>query len=283
MGKEPCNPLRRLWDRLGWLAVVMPSPCSFLRAFFALILVRRSAVSFAVGKYKGLSFCFRQRDLSALKEVLVDLEYDFLADIVRNKAGQQQPVILDCVAHIGTFSLWCLGVNSAANIISFEAAPDTFGLLKQTIAKNKIATWKGYHAALWSDCSSVLRFCSGSQDDSMGYHVSDDGDVQVPTLDLSGVFDELADDSARVDLMKIDIEGAEEEFICKGDHAHLSRVDNLVIELHPKRCDTDKVLKILRQYFNTVETVNGRISGKPLMFCHGSIEIRNEQEQKGGE
>lgn len=205
------------------------------------------------GKYYGYNFTFRGCDLSALKEVFIDQEYEFLKDILTT---DKPPVILDVGAHIGTFSLWALKTNPKAQIISVEASPNTFKIVNDTAQKTQ-KNWKVINRAAWKNTDSIAFSDDG---ESMSHKVLPEGKKMVQGIPLS----ELAKDD--IDLMKIDIEGAEEAFLSQ-NHEALENVACLVIELHPNYCDTDKVREVINKYYPNVEEVQGRISNKPLLLC----------------
>ena len=75
--------------------------------------------------------------------------------------------------------------------------------------------------------------------DSMSHRVSDEGAVEVQGMSLYELLSASKFDT--VDLMKLDIEGTEEAFLCENPEL-LKRVNILVVELHPNVCDTQKVM-----------------------------------------
>ena len=101
----------------------------------------------------------------------------------------------------------------------------------------------------------------------MGHRLSADGDITVPTTDLAHLVDRQSAEGGMIDLLKVDIEGAEEDFLCTKPE-FLERVRVLVVELHPKSCNTARVLETLQRSFKTVEEIPGRFSSKPLLLCY---------------
>ena len=99
----------------------------------------------------------------------------------------------------------------------------------------------------------------------MSHRVSAAGPVEVQGMTLREVLNTTFPDQP-VDLMKIDIEGAEEAFICTEPDL-LRTVNALVIELHPNLCNASRVEQELRKIFPTIETISGRTSSKPLLYC----------------
>ncbi|OKH87453.1 FkbM family methyltransferase [Thalassospira sp. TSL5-1] len=209
---------------------------------------------------------FRGIDEQALKEVLIDLEYAFLDDELRNITS---PAVLDVGTHIGTFAIWLLGVNPKAQIVSVEADPETYKLVECNAANRRRlgCSWSTVHAAASKrDGDTVFLSDSGP---SMSHRVEANGAIPVQTTSLATLVNQAASQNHEIDLMKVDIEGSEEDFLC-GTHEILAKVKNLVIELHPSLCDTERVCKHLSIYFDEITEVGGRASSKPLLYCKRS-------------
>ena len=246
--------------RADWLGSVMRS-----QPAAALFLLRSKfdRMQTGTGYCGGFPFVFRGCDVNAVQEVLVDNEYGFLRSLLE---GADSPRILDIGTHIGLFSLWALSVNPRAQIFSVEASPDTFVVLEENIGRaQKIIpaiAWRAVNRAAWSN-SEPIRFSSSG--DSMSHRVSSTGSADVRGMTLREVM-ETGFPQKTIDLMKIDIEGAEEEFICAMPDL-LKAVNSLVIELHPNLCNTARVEGVLQEAFSTIETVAGRTSSKPLLYC----------------
>lgn len=228
--------------------------------FLYLVKARSNKQAATHGKYRGFFFAFRGHDLSALKEVLIDDEYHFATPLLKDKKA---PVIIDIGAHIGTFAIWCLSINPTSKILSIEADPETFSILNGNIQKNGAQNiqWAAVNRAAWKNRDS-LSFCN--QGDSMSHKVSDQGIVSVTGFPLQEVIQ--ASGENHIDVMKIDIEGSEEAFLCENP-ALLNRIDCIIIELHPNLCDTARVRSTLDQYYPNIVAIQGRTSSKPLLFC----------------
>lgn len=207
--------------------------------------------------YRGLPIAFRLSDEQALKEVLIDEEYGFLADRLTTIDA---PRILDIGAHIGTFALWATTVSSKVQITSVEADPATFDLLRRNFCSQQIIGRTLHRAAASSD-GAVVRFSNSGP--SMSHRVDATGMVEVSTISLGTLIDAAG---GQVELAKIDVEGSEEALICANPEV-LERIDALVIELHPALCDEDRVRAELVRHFGEIVEVGGRKSSKPLLYC----------------
>lgn len=214
-----------------------------------------------IATFDNICFRFRNCDSTALKEVLVDEEYEFLHDLVRAK----KPLyVIDVGAHIGTFSMWLNHYNKDIKVFMVEANPESYQLINSNFTQNFDSDrWKAINHAAWKSDQPVSFSNHG---DSMGNKVTQDGNITVQGI----TFDRLVKDALawfpRIDLMKIDIEGAEEAFFETADTA-LDHVERLVIELHPKSCNTELVKKKLERRYKNISEISGRIDSKPVLYC----------------
>lgn len=89
----------------------------------------------------------------------------------------------------------------------------------------------------------------------------------VPSICLNTLMTKIV--KCNVDLMKIDIEGAEETFL-SGRESLLKDIDHLVIEIHPNYCNAESVINTLRNSYKFIYIITGRRSSKPLLLasCH---------------
>lgn len=247
---------RRGCRRLYWLSSLMGG---VWKAIPYMMRARRNADAPAVGVYGGFHFHFRARDLMALDEVLVRREYAPLSSILERAA---HPLVLDLGSNIGLFSLWTLAINPSADVYAVEPSPGTYQILRKNADEVALAGMRlqTIRAAAWGD-SCAQKFDANG--DSMGHRIGNDGGCVVPGLTFSDLLDKV-DSDRRVDLMKIDIEGAEESFLCGSSEA-LNRVDNVVIELHRRYCNTDRVREQLSSVFPQFQVLSGRQSLKPML------------------
>lgn len=240
--------------RIIWLSGYTKNPLS---AVTFLLRRRRDAAATVTASYAGKPFSFRGGDMSGVAEVLDEEEYAFLTPLLTNIAT---PVVYDIGGHIGLFAMWCLRQNAKARVFSLEANPTTYAVLTRNIDQRHAASWQALNRAAWKD-DSFLMF--NSLPESMSSHVNEAGTVKVQGINWDAL---TAQWPTPIDIMKIDIEGAEEAFVASAPHM-LSQVANLVIELHPNRCNAAAVQKLLETHYGQVVAITGRQSTKPLLFC----------------
>lgn len=210
------------------------------------------------GMFCGLPFRFRSSDVEALKEVLINEEYTFLEDYLKQI---QNPLIIDAGHHIGCFSLWVLSKNPKAKIIAIEADPKTYTVAKENTGLTKL-DWTVIHRAAWGNDAPISFSIEG---DTMGHKISENGNIEVQGISLKTLLDMTTEP---ITLMKIDIEGAEEAFLSNNSNLLRERVKALVIEIHPKHCSEENVRNILKENFDSVISIDDKQTSKPLLWCY---------------
>ena len=157
-------------------------------------------------------------DASTFLEMQHDL---FTRQIYRFIANIDKPLIIDGGANIGLSVLYfkCLYPNS--KIIAFEADPAIFEVLERNCRTYKLAGVELIPKALWK-CETLAPF---QQEGSLAGRISPAANILVPTCRLSDYLHQP------VNLLKLDIEGAETEVLL--DCAHLlNNVANIFVEHH---------------------------------------------------
>jgi FkbM family methyltransferase len=232
-----------------------------LPAALFLARARSDSAMRAEGQFPPFTFVFRATDISAIHEVLLDREYAFLRPVLD---GLPAPTVIDAGAHIGLFSLWLLSERPETHILSVEADPQTYAVLSENVARSgrRVSSWRAINRAAWKENASVSFMDVG---DSMSHRVSGSGGALVDGISLDELI-EMVSPNGEIDLLKVDIEGAEEVFLCAHPDA-LARVHNLVVELHPTLCNSGRVDALLKSAFRNVEYIGGRVSSKPLLLC----------------
>lgn len=119
-------------------------------------------------------------------------------------------VVLDVGANIGQFALVAASiVGTTGRVIAVEAGSAAFKILQMNIADNRFTTVKTCHMAAW-DCETTLHL-GGVREDMLGWgkvqHNATEQSETIPARRLDKVLAEQG--CSRVDVMKIDIEGAE--------------------------------------------------------------------------
>jgi FkbM family methyltransferase len=212
-------------------------------------------------RYDRFSFFARRFDWLAVEEVLIDEEYQLPLKSLSN--ASETPVILDCGANIGCFALYAFKMHPRAKIISIEPSQSTCAVLSNTRKLNPHLEWFVENSALARECEELRLYHAGA---STGHRLGAKGDnfevVNCVTVDHVIEKYELNE----IDLLKMDIEGAEDQVICSSP-GFLDRVKVLVIEVHNDRIDDSNVMAILRDKYDKIDAVPNRKSQKPLYIA----------------
>jgi FkbM family methyltransferase len=181
-----------------------------------------------------LSFCPQWHD------IFIDGALEFHSD-------SAAPRILDCGGNVGLASLFFKRRFPRARITAYEADPAIFAILKSNLAANGASDVEPVHAALWTE-TGRLSFRAEGSDSGMistlaGAVVATA--VDVPSLRLHDVIAHEA--NGRIDLLKLDIEGAEDAVLSDCEPV-LGRVNAIVMDLHefaPADRQAPRVLELL--------------------------------------
>jgi FkbM family methyltransferase len=135
--------------------------------------------------------------------------------------GKPVERVLDLGANVGFASILLSERYPAAQIVAVEAAPDTFAALSANVAG--LPRVRPLHLAVGSDGDALVDMALPSAE----RRVCDAGRMAVPGASLTRLLGDLGWET--VDLMKIDVEGAEREVF--GDPA-MGGVRAIVGEIH---------------------------------------------------
>ena len=160
-------------------------------------------------------------DTAAFRQVFIERQYRHPA--VRSDLR----TIIDCGANIGLTSLWFLNHCPSCRVLAIEPEPGNAAMLRRNVAAfgDRIRVLE---AAVWTERTRVRLHAPGRGRE--WEHRVEPGSVgEVPTLLIEDLLDEMGVET--VDLLKIDVEGAEIP-IFSAPTPWLRRVGTLLIELH---------------------------------------------------
>ena len=161
-------------------------------------------------------------DLFVLYEVLASNAYHIAPSLLPTDNVR---VVVDCGANIGITSLFLAARYPGATILSVEPHPENFALLKTNVAQ--VARIVPIRACVTGTPQSAVQFTTDQP--AWGNRIAtDDHGVLVPTITI----EELCKQNGieKIDLLKLDIEGAEEQVLENG--TFLARTEHIIVELH---------------------------------------------------
>ena len=172
----------------------------------------------------------------------------------------ETPVIIDCGSNIGISLLYFRKSFPNATLVGIEADPDICKVLQENLDKNNCSATI-VEKALWSKSGDKILF--GQEGADGGSVFNSANSITVETICL----DDLLRPYDYVDLLKIDIEGAEVD-VFKQASTSLEKVDHAFIEFHSfpnKPQDLEIILSTMAQYGFRYKILPARMEEKPFL------------------
>lgn len=195
---------------------------------FRMLYLKSSKTSNRIFKLKGLKNKIHLRlnstDFSCFTDIMLDQSYNI------NIAEPEW--IIDCGANIGLGTIFFKEKYPNTKIVAVEMEEENFEMLeKNTNSYNNVFLEK---AAIWSSSGEDLTIVDWDRE--WGYLVTDENkellSKKVKSITINNIIEKY--NLKVIDLVKIDIEGAEKEVFGKGENSWLWKTKILIIELHDR-------------------------------------------------
>jgi FkbM family methyltransferase len=166
-------------------------------------------------------------DLQCVEKVFLACEY-------RNPFPLKPKFIIDAGANIGTATLFFAREYPDAQIIAIEPEASNFNLLKRNC--QHLPNVIPINAALWSS-EQQLKIADPAAESWAFSIAAVNGNgapsaTTVAAVTVAGLFEKYG--VAQIDLLKLDVEGAERELFQGNPEAWLGSVNQIIIELHDR-------------------------------------------------
>ncbi|HEV8058507.1 MAG TPA: FkbM family methyltransferase, partial [Gemmataceae bacterium] len=166
---------------------------------------------------------------SQFEEIFISRQYAFTPE-------GPDPIIIDCGGNVGLSAIWFKLRYPTCKLTVYEVDPDLGDLLQGNLQRAGFGSVEVCRKAVWIANATVPFERTG---DNSG-RIVENGSCSFPAIDLSA---NLPD---RVDLLKLDIEGAEYAVLDRlCETGAIERVRRLVCEFHVWRDSTDDLLRTL--------------------------------------
>jgi len=179
------------------------------------------------------------------KEIFADENYKFKTDSVK-------PVIFDCGANIGVSCLYFSKNYPGSKIIAFEADPAIVKILRTNLETNNVNNVEVIDKAVWINDEDISLSIEGADGATVYSNINS---IKVKSVRLKN----LLENEQKIDLLKMDIEGAEQDVIIDCGNS-LKCVRNIFIEYHSINGVEQKLSEIL----NVLEENKFRYFIKPV-------------------
>jgi FkbM family methyltransferase len=162
--------------------------------------------------------------LQLYHEVFAREEYLFPCDT-------EAPVILDCGANIGMATLFFKWLYPQSKVTAFEPDPTTFQVLRRNIQQNHLGEVSVHNVALWDQQGELSFYVPqhepGSLRMSCNPSRAQGRQITVPSRRLSDYIE------GPIDLLKLDVEGAEHRVICDlVQSGKIGWIRQMIVEYH---------------------------------------------------
>jgi FkbM family methyltransferase len=180
----------------------------------------------------------------------------------------EAPVIVDVGAHIGLSCLYMKQKYPLSKIIAFEPAPETFEALRRNLELHGVSGVITYPYGLGSKSSTEMltyypllhansTFVPEGKElqkklltEGLGEEFTNELyanlQIPVPINRLSHFIESYHADVEKIDLLKIDVEGAELEVLLGVDDVHWATIRNVAMEVSDEYGALSKVERLLQ-------------------------------------
>lgn len=197
------------------------------------------------------------------------LYYEHGIEMVENLEIIKNKCILDVGGFIGD-SVLVLSKIPCKHIYTFEAIPDNFKLMEQTFALNETKNVTIENVAIGSqkgELSLSVNFgCSTSVESDQK---SSDTIITVPMISLD---EYVQENNIEVGLIKVDIEGAEPEFLKGAENTICQQKPIILLSIYHNAHDFFELKPLIESWglgynFKIYKPVDGAIVRETLLIC----------------
>jgi len=184
-----------------------------------------------------ISFINFKFDLPDALSFIWQFKEIFVEEYYRFETSSKDPVIYDCGANVGTSCAFFKWIYPDSRIVAFEPNPIIAEYLKKNISNNSLKDVEVIDKAVWTDDKGIEL---GMEDADASSIYLEANKTKVESVRLK----DLLDKEDRLDMLKIDIEGAEVE-VLKDCRESLTNVKNLFVEFHSYRNEPQRLAAVI--------------------------------------
>ena len=167
----------------------------------------------------------------SVKETLIDRFYTKLGTEI-----QSDWVVVDIGAAIGEFTIEAALQLTEGMVHAFEPNPGSINILRQNIRANNLNRVETYNLGVWKEEGEIpLHFLNNEPLQAVSGSDHSDRlqafkETSIPVITLEQVVEEKVGN--RIDLLKLDCEGAEYEILLNQDPTIFKKIDRIIMEYH---------------------------------------------------
>ena len=167
----------------------------------------------------------------SVKETLIDQFYTRLGTEI-----QSDWVVVDIGAAIGEFTIEAALKLTTGIVHAFEPNPGSLNILRQNLRANNINRVETYNLGVWKEEGEIplhflnnepLQAVSGNAQSAEARAIKE---TSIPVITLEQLINEKV--GGKIDLLKLDCEGAEYEILMNQDAMLFDMIDRIIMEYH---------------------------------------------------
>ncbi len=184
-------------------------------------------------------------DIPVFQQVFLQKQYKPLTDRIF-KSGTENSIrnIVDAGANVGYTSLFFKKLFPEARIVGIEPEEGNYNMIERNIALNSVLGITPVKKALWGGHEKLMldkKFRDGRE---WAFRTIPGNNGGIDSLTLKDVMEQYG--IKTIDILKIDVEGAEESIFQNADF--LANVRYLAIEIHKEFRMHEKITNLLAKY-----------------------------------
>lgn len=160
----------------------------------------------------------------------------FVVDEVWNNAYPADiatdAIVVDAGANIGAFTVYAAGKATAGQVHAFEPAPRNIELLRRNIELNNLDNVTVHTEALAGKAGEATLYTDSHNKGGGTLYGDAKRSHRIRCITLADVFDRC--NIERIDVLKVDIEGAEYDMLMNAPDEVLARVKQITLEYHDR-------------------------------------------------
>ena len=141
-------------------------------------------------------------------------------------------IVVDVGAHIGSFSI--MAARSAYKVLAFEPEPNNYRMLKKNMELNHLENMSIFEMAVSgiSGYQDIYTYQGGSSADYSLYKrgITNIKTGRIPTISVEDII--RREDLPRIDLLKLDCEGAEHDILRNISFETAAKILGMAMETH---------------------------------------------------
>ena len=213
------NKIIRYLPHIPVVFMIFQNPITFLKGYFTdseLLLKMRNGIVFKTQN---------RDDVSSISAIVIKKEYGKFF-----KSDNHEKIIVDIGANKGYFSLFA-AMNRRNKLFAYEPIPATYEQLVANVAKNQINTIKTFNFGVaGARTNRNFSFTTDTSIISSMVFTAGGQTVTIQCVTLGDIFTE--NNLNRIDILKIDCEGAEFEIFYNTPLTTLAKIKNIRMGYH---------------------------------------------------